>query len=504
MMIRRPQCVGLVFSLLLALASVAVAQEPPSRVEGQAAPKSGLLALLPEDVVTDHTLELADGRSIDYRATAGTLDLYDQNGQRSAELFYTAYALKGAAAEARPVTFVFNGGPGAAPAFLHLGLVGPKILDFGPSGHDGAGARLVANPHSWLAFTDLVLIDPVGTGWSRTARSQGAEKFWGVDRDAESLAKAVALYVTENGRSASPKYLLGESYGGFRSVKIARELQQGQGIIVSGIVMLSPLLEGALMFGADRFALGAALRLPSLAAAELERQGKLTHEAMAEAERFAMAEYLTTLAGRPPSREAGTAFYERVAELTGVPLEAVERTRGFLRDAYAKQMRDGTPVVASHYDAGFTAPDPYPESLSERGPDPVLDGFVRAYGGAFSAYARDELGFRTEMTYVLLARDVHRRWDWGREGSLARSSASDDLRELLALNQSLRVLIGHGYADLVTPYAVSRYVVDHLPPGLVDRAELKLYRGGHMPYTIPEARIAFSKDAKAYYEAPSQ
>jgi carboxypeptidase C (cathepsin A) len=495
---------GLTFSLLLAIASAAAAQEQSAKVQArQNAPKTGVLALLPEDSVTEQSLALGDGRQLAYRATAGTLDLFDQNGERSAELYYTAYVLKDAAAE-RPVTFVFNGGPGAASAFLHLGLVGPKVLDFGPSGHDGARARLVSNPRSWLEFTDLVLIDPVGTGWSRAARRQSSEKFWGVDRDAESLAKAVALYIAENGRSGSPKYLLGESYGGFRAVKLARALQEDQGIIINGIVMVSPLLEGPLMFRADRFALGAALRLPSLAAAELERQGALTPDAIAEAERFALTDYLTTLAGPPPQGEAGRTFYGRVAELTGLPLQVIERSRGFIRDTYAKQARDGAPVVVSAYDAGYVVPDPYPESRSERGPDPVLDGFVRAYGGAFAAYARDELGFKTEMTYKLLAGEVSGRWEWGHERSLAQASVDDDLRELLALNRSLRVLVAHGTSDLVTPYSVSRYVIDHLPAGLAERVELKLYRGGHMAYTIPETRIAMTADAKGFYGAATQ
>ena len=206
----------------------------------------------------------------------------------------------------RPLTFVFNGGPGASSAFLHLGLVGPQRLDFGPTERDGANAKLLENAQSWLAFTDLVLIDPVGTGWSRAARPDGAKDFYGVERDAQSVAKAIALYLARSGRMSSPKYLLGESYGGFRAIKVASVLQQEQGIIATGILMLSPLLESSLLFGANRFALGAALQLPSLAAVELEHSNQFSQAAIEAAEQFAMGPYLTALAGpRTERRRSG-------------------------------------------------------------------------------------------------------------------------------------------------------------------------------------------------------
>ena len=165
------------------------------------------------------------GGKLAYTATAGTFSLFDQSGERSAAIFYTAYVAKSDNAAARPVTFVFNGGPGAASAFLNLGLVGPRIAEFGMAGHDGASVHLVDNPDTWLAFTDLVLIDPVGTGWSRAAKPDGGSAFWGVRSDAESMAKVIALYVAKNGRASSPKFILGESYGGFRAAKVARALQ---------------------------------------------------------------------------------------------------------------------------------------------------------------------------------------------------------------------------------------------------------------------------------------
>ena len=252
----------------------------------------------------------------------------------------------------RPVTFVFNGGPGAASAYLHLGLVGPRLAEF-RAGREGP-PRLLDNPQTWLQFTDLVMIDPVGSGFSRPVEADGGNAFWGVARDAESLAKVIALWVADNRRADSPKFILGESYGGFRAAKVARELRREHGIAVAGIMMVSPLMEGAFTFGGTRFALGAAMQIPTLAAAELERKGTFTPERLAEAERFALGEYLTTLAGAPPRGDAARAFYARVAEITGMPLDVVTRTRGFIRDNYVKHLRAAEGLIVSRYDVNFT------------------------------------------------------------------------------------------------------------------------------------------------------
>lgn len=283
-------------SLAPALSHAQESNQPRANVQSGA--RDGVLKLLPPDSVTEHALTIGD-RKFAYTATAGTLDLFGQDGAQTGAIFYTAYVARDSGAN-RPLTFAFNGGPGAASAYLHLGLVGPKVLDFGPDGRDGANAKLVDNPQSWLDFTDLVLIDPIGTGWSRTTKADDAN-YYNVDADAQSIAKAIALYVAHNNRSTSPKYLLGESYGGFRAAKVASVLQQSQGIIVAGAVMLSPLIEGQLMFNADQFALGAALELPSLAAAELDRHKAFDEEKQKEAETFALGDYLTTLAGPPPT-----------------------------------------------------------------------------------------------------------------------------------------------------------------------------------------------------------
>jgi carboxypeptidase C (cathepsin A) len=508
---------ALCLALLVGLSGPALAQgrsdraapagEPkqaPSASEQKQASSPGVLKLLPADAVSEHSITV-NGEKISYTATAGTLDLFAQSGERTAAIFYTAYVRNDERTERRPLTFAFNGGPGAASAYLHLGVVGPKVVVFGSDGRDGANAQLRENPATWLPFTDLVLIDPIDTGWSRAAKPDEAKNFQGVRADAQMLAKTIALYVARNARTASPKYILGESYGGFRAVKVARALQEEQGIVVSGIVALSPLLEGALNFNASRFALGAALQLPSLAAAELERRRAFTPAALAEAEHFAMTEYLTTLAGPPPEGEKARAFYARVAQITGLPVDLVTRQRGFVRETYVKHARAASGDVVSPYDASFAVPDPFPEADAAHNDDPVLDGFTRALGGLFVGYARQELGFKTELTYTLLATGVSQKWDWHGAGeSRANASVTSDIRELLALNPAFRLVVAHGTSDLVTPYGVSRYVVDHLPKLGADRVQLKLYRGGHMFYFDPASRAAFTNDMKAFYSAATE
>ena len=488
---------------LLAFSSPAVSQERPSRPERAAQSKPeephglGVLRLLPEDAVSDKEITVG-GRKIAYTATAGTLALFDQNGDKTAAIFYTAYVAKNGDPARRPITFAFNGGPGASSAYLSLGVAGPRIVEFGPDNRDGAAAKLIDNPDSWLAFTDLVMIDPIGTGWSRTVKPDDAKTFWNVRSDTNVMAKAIALYSAKNSRVASPKYLLGESYGGFRAVKVAGALQHDQGLIVGGIVMLSPLMETSFQWGPQN-ALGSALRLPTIVAAHLEHINKFTPQALADAERFAMNDYLVALAGRRLSGDAAKAFYSRVADITGVSVDMVARARGAVSPSVYMTVSRAQGQAISNYDATFNVPDPYPESPRGGDGDPILDGFTRALAGAFVSYAHDELGFKTDMTYNLLASEVSSKWEWGDRRE--QPGVSGDLRELLSLNPSFRLLVAHGRTDFVTPYGVSRYVLDHLPDiGSPDRAQLKLYRGGHMFYFNADSRSAFATDVKNFYQ----
>ncbi len=457
-----------------------------------------MLRLLPPDAVTEHSVELPAG-TLAYTATAGTLSLFDQTGERSAAIFYTAYVAKDAETGNRPVTFAFNGGPGAASAFLTLGLVGPRIAEL--MDNDPSATRLRDNPQTWLAFTDLVMVDPVGTGWSRAAKPDGAAAFYGVRRDAEALAKFVALYLAKNGRSASPKYPAGRKLrrlprrqGGARAAARAGHhgLRHRHGVAADGggaDLRRRPLCARRSACSCRRW------RRPSWSA-----RARFTPQAQAEAERFALTDYLVTLAGAPPKGDRAREFYAKLAEVSGLPEAVVTRSRGFIRDAYVKHLRSAERKIVSRYDATYAVADPYPDRETSRGPDPLLDGLTRAYGSTFANYARDELGYKTDMTYVLLASDISGKWDW--EGGRAQASISDDLRELLSLTPSFRLLVSHGYSDMVTPYAVSRYVLDHLPPiGEPERAQLRVYRGGHMFYIDAESRKAFTADARNFYQS---
>lgn len=489
---RLTSCCALGF--LLWAGSPARAEDPPAKPERP----SGLLALLPADSVTQHTVDVP-GRKLAYTATAGTLPLRDDKGEQTASVFYTAYVLNGAKPGERPVTFAFNGGPGAGSAYLQLGLAGPTRLDFG-GGVDGAHATLVDNPETWLDFTDLVFLDPVGTGYSIAAKpDQAAKQFWGVRQDAEYLAKLVGLYLVRNGRTGSPAYLLGESYGGLRAAKVARALQTHQGVILSGITMVSPLIEANMLFGAEGNPLVTALRLPSFAAAELTRKGEFSPDKLPAIEQFALGDYLSTLAAAPPSGAVADAFYGKVAGLIGLPKPLVAQYRGMVPiDAMAKHFRGDEGEIVSLYDASLAMPDPFPDSERTRQDDPVLDGFTRSFASAFAGYAREQLGFKTDLDYRLLADDVNEKWDWHSDGP-GQAGGIKDLRQLLALDPSLKLLVAHGYTDLLTAYGINKYLLDHLPD--TSRVQLKLYTGGHMLYVVPESRKALTRDAKALYPA---
>ena len=296
--------------------------------------------------------------------------------------------------------------------------------------------------------------------------------------------------------------MLGESYGGFRAAKVATALKDNQGILVSGIVMVSPLVEARLIFGATDYPLGAALQLPSLAAAALERKNAFSADAVAKAEQFAMTDYLVALAGPTPTGEKADQFYTHLAALTGFSKPDIARARGFLGDIYTKAAGVADSKVVSPYDAGYEAADPNPELAYDHSDDPILDGFTRAYGAAFVTYARSDLGFTSDMTYSLLNQEVNRKWDWN--DNRADASVTGEIRELLSTVPSFRLMIAHGYSDALTPYGASRYVLDHLPPSLAaGRTELKVYRGGHMFYTRPESRRAMTDDARKFFAVES-
>ncbi|MEW6632538.1 MAG: peptidase S10 [Pseudomonadota bacterium] len=497
-----PSILKLAPLILLSLATFAqpVLAETPER----AAPTGDVLSLLPPPQVTTHSITLA-GRKLDYQAKAGTLSLLSAKGEVTAEIFYTAYTLQSAgAAKQRPITFVFNGGPGAASAYLHLGAIGPRIVATNTDGEFlPPPQKLIDNPDSWLDMSDLVFVDPVGTGYSREAPGQDTKAFWGVEQDASSVGAFIRLYLAQNGRTGSPLFLAGESYGGFRAALLARTLQEDVGLSPSGIVLISPALEFMLVRPDQFDQLHWALELPSLAATRLKADG-ITGEALkdrlAEVEHYALGDYLTAL--NSGLEQGGKLASGRVSEITGLPLDLVQRN--FARvptGLFAREFQRGTGKVLSLYDAMIGTADIAPESARTAGPDPVLDRSVPVLTSAFVAYVRDELNYRTDVSYRLLNGEISRNWDYGTSGQ-GYAGVMNDLQRARSLNPALGVVIVNGYTDLVTPYLASRYLVNQLP-SLADTKPIRLdvVEGGHMMYLRPDGRRALKEAASELYQA---
>ncbi|EWY36806.1 peptidase S10 [Skermanella stibiiresistens SB22] len=434
------------------------------------------------------------------------MPIVDAKGETTARIFVSSYRADGADPATRPVTFLFNGGPGAASAFLHLGLVGPRILVTNPDGSLAPPpARLQDNPETWLAFTDLVFVDPVGTGYSRaTGKEDDAEKkFWSVRGDASSMSEIVRLWLTREGRWSSPKYIAGESYGGFRAVVMALQLQRDAGIALNGMVLVSPALEFSLLRGGDFDLLGWAMPLPSMAASA-RALGKgdpsITQE---EAERFALSDYLVGLASlRGGATADAKSFNARVAAMTGLPLEIVERFHAKLPiQLFAKEMPAEPGRVVSLYDGTIKVPDPDPERQAV-GSDPYLDALIAPYSTVFNDYARTTLGFESDTPYRLLNRRVSGEWNWDLGRQQGYAGVTDDLQEALAVNPDMRVLITHGMTDLVTPYLSSRWLIDQirLPPEIKAHLAVKTYQGGHMLYMRADQRRLMTDDIRRLYQ----
>jgi carboxypeptidase C (cathepsin A) len=472
----------------------AVAADPPKAEAGEA---------LPADAVTHHRITF-DGHDLRYTATAGTLPLRNDKGEDQAQIFYLSFMLDGVAdATQRPVTYAFNGGPGASSAYLDIGAVGPRVLDFGPDGAlPPAVAHVVDNPDTWLPFTDLVFIDPVGTGYSHATghNEEIARHFWTVREDVAALASVIRLHATRTDRLTSPIYLVGESYGGFRTARLSHYLVTKEGIDLAGIVMISPVIDFQLMGEEQTDILPWALRLPSYAAAAMAIGGPLDPAALAPVERFAMGPYLTALAAGTTEPDQTGKAYAEVARLTGLDAASIARWHGRIPlDAYIKGIHREQGDIISRYDGAVAAPDADPWGYGVED-DPILAGIFAPFDEAFVSYARDELGFKTEQPFILLSNEVNEHWRWHDGGGWGAIGSSDALRRALVLKPNMRVLIAHGMTDLQTPYMMSRFIVDQLPPAARNRVTLKLYDGGHMMYLRNGSRHRLAADAAAFYD----
>ena len=492
--------------LLVALAGLAgaswraaLADEPPAASRDARAEKPES-SKLPADSTTAFTLNV-DGRSLAFHVTAGSLELKDEAGAPQAVVAYVAYKLDGADPERRPVTFAINGGPGAASAWLHLGALGPWRLPM--SGLSPASPpALVDNSDTWLDFTDLVFIDPPGTGYSRAVApgEEAQRRFWSVEGDVDGLAATIRRWLTAERRLASPKFIVGESYGGFRGPRLAEALATDQGVGLTGLVLISPALDLAALAEGPDDPFPLLTRLPSYAAAFRRRAGALSRADLTDIERYATGDYLADWLRGPTDAAAVERMSQRVAELTGIDLQTARRYGGRIdEETFLREFERPEGKVVAFYDATIDAFDPFPAAGRSRVHDPVLPGFEPAFASAMVDLYERRLGWKVEGRYELLNDAVSHEWRWG--GKLAAPESISALRRMLALDPKFRVLVAAGLTDVQTPYFATALELAQIPEfGPAGRLTLKVYPGGHMVYADDDSRRALRDDARRLIE----
>lgn len=440
-----------------------------------------------------------DGRRIDYDATVGSLPVLDTQGKTIADVMYVAYTVRG---KDRPVTFALNGGPGAASVYLNLGALGPKRVQFGAEGDSPSDPAIAHdNPGSWLDFTDLVFIDPVGTGFSRARipEDQAKKKFYRTEADIEYLSRIVYDWLVQNERLTARKYLVGESYGGFRGPRITHYLQTRLGVAMNGLILVSPYLDPAASNNGDLSPLPWMLTLPTIAAANLERHGRLTDAAMADIVAYTRGDYVTDLLKGRSDPQALERIVARVTALSGLDAEFVRRSGGRLEtQAFLREVFRDEGKLGSRYDANVTAWDPFPFAPQQRTNDPILDGIIAPTTTAMVDFITRTVGWKYAGRYNALSYEVNRAWDRkdGERGSV------QELRQAVAIDPKLQVLIVHGWGDLSCPFMASRLIVDQMPVmGDANRVQVKEYAGGHMFYSRGASQAALRRDVMAVYAA---
>ncbi|MFG2584809.1 S10 family peptidase [Streptomyces malaysiensis] len=462
-----------------------------------------------------------------YTATAEWLVLRKKE-KPTAEIFSVAYIAQDAGAE-RPVTFVFNGGPGASSAYLHLGAVGPRRVEFPADGTIPAmPPKLVHNEDSWLAFTDIVLVDPVGTGFSRVIESdaakndgtgdgadQGPHQYFGTVRDLDAMSEFISRWLSENGRWGSALFVAGESYGGYRAGRLTRHLQEAAGVGLNGVILISPALEPGMLstvFGWGDYAVEPWIdTLPTMAATAAHhgrsrayRPGTPLADVLRGAEEFATGDYasfLTRGASMPAAdRER---VINRYSDLTGLDPEFVDRAEGRVRvNRFKRELLKDRRAVVGAYDATITAPDPFPDRDAYEGADPTLTAMNAVYTAAINRQLRSEIGVETDRRYELISSDVVMNWknDDAEYYLQGCPGATDDFRYGMAMNPHTRAFITHGWYDIMTPYYMTERLRNlmRLDPGVADRLTVRHFGGGHMFYAWQESRQAFSAAIAAF------
>lgn len=465
-----------------------------------------------ESASVSHGEVAIGGRGIAYTATAGTLLIRDDEGKPQASVFYVAYAADGGKGATRPLTFLYNGGPGSASIWLHMGSFGPvRIVTASPEATPPAPYQLVPNGDSLLDKTDLVFVDAIGTGFSKPVGKAQGKDFWGVDQDAAAFAKFIARYITVNQRWNSPKFLIGESYGTTRSAALAKVLQD-DGIALNGITLVSSILNyGARIPGLDEEFID---YLPSYAAIawyhdKLQPKPADLSAFLQEVRGYARGEYAAALAqGHNLPKAQAEAVAARLSRYTGLSPRFIEdaNLRVSASRFRAELLRDERRTMG-RYDARFEGIDP-----DAGGEAPSTDASETAIKAAFTAafndYLQRTLKYSSEVPYTLSGKDVNKDWDWkhkypGRERPIPLPSVAGDLAAAMRENPRLQVFSANGYFDLATPFFATEFDLSHmeLDPALVKNVQFGYYPSGHMIYLNVEALKQLKADLARFYDS---
>ncbi|MEZ4658286.1 MAG: hypothetical protein R2911_11995 [Caldilineaceae bacterium] len=461
-------------------------------------------------IETTHAVSIG-GQQIDYTATTGVLVLKDEEDKAKASIFFTAYTRNGVAdLGQRPITFAFNGGPGSSSVWLHMGVLGPKRVLMDDEGNAPPPPyRLVDNEYSILDKTDLVFIDPVSTGYSRPAPGEEAKQFHGLEKDIESVGAFIRLYTTRYKRWASPKFLIGESYGTTRSAGLAGHLQDRHGMYLNGIMLISSILN----FQTARFNVGNDLPyilfLPTYTATawyhgllrkKLQKQS--LRAVLDEVEEFAANAYtLALMKGAKLGQDERSQIVEKLAQYTGLSADYIERTN--LRIAihrFVKEILRPQQRTVGRFDTRITGVDR--DAVGEvHEYDPSFAVIHGVYTAMFNNYVRTELGFESDLVYEILT-SLYQTWDYGKNQN-QYVNVAETLRGAMTKNRYLKVFVGNGYYDLATPYFATEYTFNHLGLDAELQANISMghYEAGHMMYVHKPSIIQLKQDLDEFIEA---
>jgi carboxypeptidase C (cathepsin A) len=461
-------------------------------------------------VVTHHSVTVG-GKAISYEATAGTLTIRNDLGKPTASMFYVAYVMDKDQGEHRPVTFFYNGGPGSASLWLHLGSFGPvHVLTDSPEATHGAPFTLEANNDSLLGKTDMVFLDAIGAGYSRGLGDTKDEKFWGVDTDIDGFARAIMRYLTINDRWNSPKFLFGESYGTTRSAGLVFALQR-QSVQFNGVTILSSILNyGIRDAGFDRSFVA---YIPTYAAAAWYH-GKITPKPadlatfLTEVRAYAGGPYLLALdKGQNLGADEENAVAQRLSAYTGLSVAFLKEChlRVSLGRFRKELLRDQHRSVG-RYDSRFLSID-----TDDAGETPEIDPSSEYIAGAFVAafhnYLTTQLNYHSDLEYRLHGIDTYEKWDWHHKppGAVHPEPVADvalDLAAAMRANPHLRLLSLNGWYDMATPFFETEYDLGHmlLDSSLRDHVQFAYYPSGHMVYLNPDALKQMSADVAHFYD----